>query len=235
MGKIYHPRFSLEEIIVKYNSFDLLFLSSFYKNSQTKYETKCLKCDFYWETTPNNVLKGYGCPNCFKNKLSIDRRFSVDKVKEIFESKNLIFNSTEYVNAHIRYPAICKKCNHEWLVTFMHISTGTGCPSCANSSPVSKKEIKWLDELKIPPESRQKTIKINESRYVVDALITETNTIYEFFGDFWHGNPKKYKSEDINPRTKCSYGKLYEKTLDRINLFEKHGYKIIYTWESDLK
>ena len=26
----------------------------------------------------------------------------------------------------------------------------------------------------------------------------ETNTIFEYHGDFWHGNPKIYKPDDMN-------------------------------------
>lgn len=71
-----------------------------------------------------------------------------------------------------------------------------------------KKQIAWLNYL-----SKQNNIhiqhamnygeyKIPNTRYRVDGYCKETNTIYQFHGDFFHGNPKFYKSHDINPVNK---------------------------------
>lgn len=56
---------------------------------------------------------------------------------------------------------------------------------------------------------------------------------YEFDGDFWHGNPAIYDSNDINPRNKKSFGELYTKTVEKHNLLKKAGYTVISIWESD--
>lgn len=47
----------------------------------------------------------------------------------------------------------------------------------------------WLNLINIPKEKRQITISILNKKYKVDAFDDTTNTIYEFYGDFWHGNP----------------------------------------------
>jgi hypothetical protein len=50
-----------------------------------------------------------------------------------------------------------------------------------------------------------------------------------------HGNPKIYKSININPICKISYGILYQKTLQKKNDILNLGYNLIEIWESDWK
>lgn len=91
-----------------------------------------------------------------------------------------------------------------------HRKSVTGCFSCVNISK-SKMEEKWLNSFKLPFELQKKII-INKSKfYKVDGYDPLTNTIYEFLGDFWHGNPKIYTLSDSNPRSKKSYQELFER------------------------
>ena len=74
---------------------------------------------------------------------------------------------------------------------------------------------------------------ILKTNYKADGYCKETNTIYEFHGDFWHGNPKKYRSDDINKITKCTFGILYEKTMQKEKTIKELGYNLVVMWESD--
>jgi len=64
--------------------------------------------------------------------------------------------------------------------------------------------------------------------------------IFEFHGDFWHGNPcalkkngsKKYQDNDINPCSNKTYRELYNKTIERENQI-KQNYNLIIIWEND--
>ena len=76
---------------------------------------------------------------------------------------------------------------------------------------------------------------IPNTKYKADGYCEETNTIYEFHGDFWHGNPKIYNEYEINKITNCSYKELYEKTLIRENKIKELGYNLITIWEQDWK
>ena len=67
----------------------------------------------------------------------------------------------------------------------------------------------------------------------VDGYCKKNNTVYEFHGDYWHGNPNVYNSNDINPDTKTSFGELYNKTLQRDNNIRKLGYNLVTIWECD--
>jgi G:T-mismatch repair DNA endonuclease (very short patch repair protein) len=67
----------------------------------------------------------------------------------------------------------------------------------------------------------------------VDGFIAKTNTIIEFHGDFFHGNPNVYERDTYNHITKCTMGELYDNTLDRMTQLRDLGYNVLYIWESD--
>ena len=48
-----------------------------------------------------------------------------------------------------------------------------------------------------------------------------------------HGNPARFKPEDINKKNKLTFGKLYEITQDKRNLILSAGYNLVEIWESD--
>jgi hypothetical protein len=96
-------------------------------------------------------------------------------------------------------------------------------------------ETEWLNILQIPNKYRQKSIIIDNKKYRIDAYDPLTNTIYEFYGDFWHGNPKKYNKNDFNIISKKTFGQLYKNTMKREKLFEKSNFNVISIWELDFK
>ena len=42
------------------------------------------------------------------------------------------------------------------------------------------------------------------------------NKIIEFYGDYWHGNPKLYKPDDVVGYKKIKVSKIWERDLNRI-------------------
>ena len=74
---------------------------------------------------------------------------------------------------------------------------------------------------------------IPNTRYKADGYCHETNTIYEFHGDYWHGNPKIYDSNRINKTCNITHGELYKKTLEKGNIIKDMGYNLVVMWELD--
>ena len=83
--------------------------------------------------------------------------------------------------------------------------------------------------------SLNRQYRIEGTRYKVDAYDPETNTIYEFLGDYWHGNPEVYDSEDINTNNGKTFKELYDDTFERLYEIKTLGYDVKYIWESDWK
>jgi hypothetical protein len=66
-----------------------------------------------------------------------------------------------------------------------------------------------------------------------DGYCKETNTVYEFHGDYWHGNPKIYDSDEINSKNGKTMGELYRNTVEREEFIRNEGFNLVVMWESD--
>ncbi len=101
-----------------------------------------------------------------------------------------------------------------------------------NSKGKSKEETTWLNTMGILDEYRQYHIKSNSGKnYIVDGFDPNTNTIYEWNGSFWHGNPDYYCAESIHPVIKSiTFGELYEKTIRKQQDLLNSGYNLIVEW-----
>lgn len=71
--------------------------------------------------------------------------------------------------------------------------------------------------------------------YYVDLKFDKN--ILEVMGDFWHGNPKLYKSDDILnfPYKKIKAKELWLKDRIKKEKLEKRGFKVHYLWETDIR
>ncbi|MGI0075848.1 MAG: DUF7487 domain-containing protein [Nitrosopumilaceae archaeon] len=74
--------------------------------------------------------------------------------------------------------------------------------------------------------------RIPGTRFYVDGYCRETNTIYEFHGDYWHGNPKLY-NENYMTFMYVTTGELFQKTIERENLIKELGYDLVVMWENN--
>ena len=103
----------------------------------------------------------------------------------------------------------------------------------------SKQQIEWMNFLQkyygisIQHASNDGEYKIPKTRYYADGFCRDTNTIYEYHGDYWHGNPIIFPSDDFNKSTKCTYGELYDNTCKRESEIRGLGYNLVVIWESD--
>lgn len=103
-----------------------------------------------------------------------------------------------------------------------------------NTSKLEKRVLTLLKDLGINFESQ---FKIGKYFHRYDVRISGTKTLLEINGDFWHGNPKLYKENDILNFSKTNHPKvkdIWKKDEKNRNFAEKNGYKIIYLWENDI-
>ena len=111
-----------------------------------------------------------------------------------------------------------------------HLS-GSGCQQCAGTS-ISKISQVWLGSLNLPLELEYK-IHYPNGYYVVDGYDKSTNTIYEFYGDYWHGNPAIFEADTINASLDISFGELYTNTLNRETILKNLGFNLVTIWEAE--
>jgi len=104
----------------------------------------------------------------------------------------------------------------------------------------SRGQIQWLEFLKVSTPDirhilnhRDGEFAIPGSRYRADGFSEKKHMIYEYLGDFWHGNPAIYNPDDINSMAKTTYGELYNNELKRQKFCEDSGFKYHSIWESE--
>ena len=202
-----------------------------YKGIRHNINIKC-KLHGIFPQLANNHLAGHGCPKCSIAD-SIDRQTYT--TEEFISRAKLIHSKYDYSKVnYTRYntPVEIICVNHgSFSQTPENHLLGHGCKKC--KFIISKPEIEFLEYLNIPNSPKNRQFRIG--RNLVDGYDQITNTIYEFLGDYWHGNPTKYKPHDIHPIIKVTYGELYSKTIDKLTRLKLLGYNVKYIWENDWK
>ena len=80
----------------------------------------------------------------------------------------------------------------------------------------------------------EKKLVIDDKTYKVDGFCEETNTVYEFFGCFWHEYANCYKPNVINCKNQRDMGTLNDLTVKKRNTIKNAGYNHVSTYECQL-
>jgi len=212
--------------IIHGNSYDYSMVC--YENWNKRVKIICSTHGIF-EQTPNNHLKPNHCPQCSLIKKST--KFLKSKEQFVNES-NVVhnhkydYNKLVYTGRSNKITIICSK-HGAFNQSASHHLKGHGCPKCGKT--ISKPESDFLNYLNIKIENRQ--VYLNIGKIHVDGI--NGNRIFEFLGDFWHGNLKKYNPSSINPITNKTFLDLHKETFTRFEKLSKLGYKVYFIWESD--
>lgn len=211
------------------NKYD--YSKSAYLTNVKKVEIICPSHGSFWQTPANHIHKTLkqGCPTCAGNIRLTTEQFI--RKSMMVHGDEYDYSSTQYTDSKTKLTVICKKHGEFHVFPSNHFK-GKKCPKC--KFRVSKSETEWLDSLNVPKEYRQKVLLMSSGkRYEVDAYNPETNTVYEFNGDYWHGNPAKFDKDGLNERTNSTFGELYEKTLEKENELRANNFTVISIWEEE--
>lgn len=209
-----------------------------YKNSHVAVTIIC-KEHGKFEQTADAHMRGHGCPTC---GYKIRAKANTNPAEDFFKKVLLIhgegrydYTKFVYVNTDTKGTIGClKNPKHGFFEQKPHHHLqGKGCPKCSRS--VSNKETAWLDSLRLPNDKfhRQVKIEIDNKKYNVDGYDPLTNTVYEFHGDYWHGNLNLYEPDFINKVTGGTMRQLYDQTCKKHRDIKGAGYNLVWIWESD--
>jgi hypothetical protein len=192
----------------------------------------------------SHINRKYGCP-CCSERLPWNLERVLLRGHDIHKGK---YNYSDITEEHIlgvksHIPVKCNKCKNIWYPTIgNHINNETNCPCYGHG--FSKIGLDWLKLIEInenifiqSASSIEGEYKIKNPKgtyYRVDGYCITNNTIYEYYGDYWHGNPNIYDKNQVNPTNKKTYGELYEKTIYRENYIKSLGYNLITKWETSI-
>lgn len=171
------------------------------------------------------------CHACKNETLSILNTKSNDDYIKLCIKKHgnkYDYSKTVYRHSNAKATFICKKHGEFEQFVGAHAS-GSGCPKCRHR--ISKPCQLWLSSFNNPNILSERQI---EGKFV-DGYDPITNTIYEFYGDYWHGNPNLFEGSLFNKRTKCTMEDLYNKTIARSQYLKSKGYNMVEIWEFDWK
>ena len=219
---------------------NLMTLDEFIKKAQELHSTKYDYSQTLYKSARENVtilcrihgqfkqkayshLSGNGCPYCAGVIRSTEN--FIKKAIEVHGSR-YTYEKSEYKNSKNKITITCPD-HGDFKCTSSDFLRGSGCRGCMSSHT----ETMWLNLLNVPV--RQHKIVTGDKYIIVDGYCPETNTVYEFHGDFWHGNPDLYAARKINKKNGLTFGELYQKTLLREEQIKELGYNLISVWEND--
>lgn len=206
---------------------------SIYLNAKQKLTILCLTHGEFSQTPSNHLHNKQGCPKCGNENIS---KALIENAGEFIDRLAKIHNNlydyskVNYKGRQVKIEIICKKHGSFYQRANNHFR-GTGCPHCGLN--ISKLETEFLDYIGIPNTREARQVCVVGRK--VDGIDRNTNTIYEFLGDYWHGNPKKFNQLDFNKLNKITFGKLLENTLKKFSVLKTNGYNVNYIWENDWK
>lgn len=188
-----------------------------------------------WMATYERLVNGHYCPHCANRAKYTQEQFQ----SIVAETGSHVRVLGQYNGMNKQIEMQCTDCDHIWYTTSQQIASGGGCPMCAKNNTYSKKSIDWLTQIekeqgiKIDHAVSGGEFRIPGTRYRVDGYHKESNTVYEFHGNYWHGNPKLHNPDDINTITECTFGELYQKTLKKEAEIRALGYNLVVMWEDE--
>lgn len=209
-----------------------------YKNLKSVLHIKCKNCSKVFKIVASRHLsRNCGCPKCKSEKYKQQFIKPLEQLKtelmSVHGDKYTYLNLNKNKNIKDRLIILCRKCKQRFKQTVRnHLHNETGCPYCVGYKR-SRVEDNWLDFLKLPNDEHHRQFQIPQTKYVVDGYNSLTNTIYEFLGDYWHGNPNRYNQTELNKTTHKTFGELYSSTFVRFKHLESLGYVVVYIWEND--
>jgi hypothetical protein len=213
--------------------------------SNVKVHWVCLNnacgCHKYISKIKNRTTLSRGCKYCNSGFVCEHNNLMITHPKLYKEwdfTKNTYLPKDYTYGSGKKFFWLCNN-NHSYKVPINYRTNYRGCPLC-KTSKFSKISIEWINSI-----SEKENVYIqcatNNGEYKiegvgkVDGYCLETNTVYEFHGDFWHGNPLLFDPDDINPVSNKKYGELYHKTIERDKSILSKGYNLVTMWENNYR
>jgi len=197
-----------------------------YFNSKTKVNIICKKHGIF-EQTPDNHLKGKGCPICGNKKKGLSNRIGNVMFKKRANERHLDkydYSMVDYINVNEKIKIICSIHGLFEQTPHNHLN-GKGCPICCESKG-EQKIGQVLDFLKVK-YLKQKKFKncINQKPLLFDFYIPNNNVLIEYDG-IQHYKPVKlfggveqYKLQSVIDNIKNQYAINNKIKLIRIPYF----------------
>lgn len=185
---------------------------------------------------PNDHLRGTKCPSCAPNAAHTVEQF-IEKALAI-HGQTYDYTRVVYGGVKHKVDIVCNTHGAFKQTPDAHINQTQGCPKCRIPN-FSQQALLWLKyesdrtNVDIQHANHLGEFMIPDTRFRVDGYCMKTNTVYEFWGDYWHGNPDVYDANDVNKKKRRTFGELYAETMKKRQTILDAGYTLVEMWEAD--
>ena len=175
----------------------------------------------------------------FKKEMEEYCRSDVDILRRGCGQFRKVFIKHGGIDPFLEAITIADACNKVWRSSYL----AEGQIAIISSKDSSKrrfsiKGIRWIQSV-----ANENNIFIQHAKnggeyeigpYSVDGFHKESNTVYEFHGDLYHGCPVCYPNRlQTNPFNGETMQSLFEKTMNRIAYIKQKGYNVHVMWEHE--
>lgn len=101
----------------------------------------------------------------------------------------------------------------------------------ANGIRISKPQRKLFEEVKKQHSDAILESWLSDVQMSVDIYIPSEKRVIEFYGDYWHCNPKKYSPNYYNTQVRLKAKDIWKRDEQRKRILETNGYKVEIIWE----
>lgn len=180
-----------------------------YVNAHTKILHKCKKDGYEWETEPNHIINGMGCPVCAKKTIGPPPNYTNSIFASEYKNYFSEYMTEEQMKSYMpksekKIPVKCPKCGYIKKIAICDLlRNGLGCYKCSDGVSYPNKFgrafIEQLDVKNVDYEYSPNWLVINGNKCAFDIYFEYNNIKYiiEMDGGLGHGN-FSYKRSDGN-------------------------------------
>jgi very-short-patch-repair endonuclease/predicted nucleic acid-binding Zn-ribbon protein len=157
------------------------------RNNEKSYKVKCVKCDYEYEKTQNDIER-FGCPICTGRKVLEDVNSAYKLRPDLIKYVDEKVLKSHTVNSNKEIVATCPDCGAEKITSMYQLSTNTfSCNVCADSvSSGEKVMIGILENLNIDfiKEVSKRDFQWINGLYRYDFYLPKFKLFLEIDGEF---------------------------------------------------
>ena len=209
-----------------------------YVNTNTKIKVRCKIDEYEWETKPDILLRGHGCPICGeKQRIHKQTKTHEQFIKELQQVNPYIEILGTYINNHTKIKCRCRIDGYEWEVKPSSLLSGQGCPKC-NTSKGEKRVAQYLDNLNIlyiyDKQYFKDLVSVNGGLMRPDFIIPSLKIWIEYDGE-QHFKPVDFSSKMSGKQVQAQFKKVQQNDQIKNEYAEQHGWTLIRIpyWDID--
>lgn len=220
-----------EEVRKAFSDRGYMMVSDQYISAKIKIEYICSKhqAEGVQGITYGNLINGFGCKYCGRERTTEARRLSFEDAKAVFAKNNMTLCDQEYVNAETPLAYICNA-HPEKGIQYKTLGNARSqhCPYCRSSKGeksirefLNNSDIKYIEQKQFDD-----LLGLGGGKLSYDFFLPEFNILIEYQGEFHIGVPElqsenALKTQQEHDRKKREYARSHNIELIEIWYYEK--------------